>query len=287
MDFIIEKDVLKEYTGPGGDVTVPSGVKTIGYAAFRDCRPLVSVSIPPGVTVIGDSAFRGCEALTSVVIPPGVTRIDYGAFKDCKSLSAVSIPPGVTRIEGAVFRGCEALSSVSLPSGVTEICPVAFKDCKSLASVSIPSGATEIGGAAFRGCRSLTACPAPPDRAECKGAFDGLRGFERMALSGELISRDAGWWANAFGADKEGCALFLYALARRRPDAPLLREEGFWSVFDFLSPPRDAAESAGFLALLKAAVRPPRDMLAGWIEAVRERGDAAMAAELLAMLADS
>lgn len=35
-DFIIKNGVLTEYVGPGGDVTVPEGVKSIGTGAFEE-----------------------------------------------------------------------------------------------------------------------------------------------------------------------------------------------------------------------------------------------------------
>ena len=34
-DFIIENGVLKKYVGPGGDVTIPEGVTSIGDGALR------------------------------------------------------------------------------------------------------------------------------------------------------------------------------------------------------------------------------------------------------------
>ena len=33
-DFIIENDVLIEYTGEGGEVVIPNGVTSIGSGAF-------------------------------------------------------------------------------------------------------------------------------------------------------------------------------------------------------------------------------------------------------------
>lgn len=37
QDFVIKEGVLKEYTGPGGDVTIPEGVTKIGNWAFSGC----------------------------------------------------------------------------------------------------------------------------------------------------------------------------------------------------------------------------------------------------------
>ena len=63
-DFIIEDGVLKKYVGPGGDVTIPDGVTSIGDSAFEGCSNLTSITIPDGVTSIWYSAFWGCENLT-------------------------------------------------------------------------------------------------------------------------------------------------------------------------------------------------------------------------------
>ena len=59
-DFIIENGVLKKYVGPGGDVTIPEGVTSIGDGAFRCCESLKSVTIPDSVTSIGNGAFGWC-----------------------------------------------------------------------------------------------------------------------------------------------------------------------------------------------------------------------------------
>ena len=106
-----------------------------------------------------------------------------------------------------------------------------------------------------------------------------------MDLGGDLPYRDAVWWLRAFNSDKEGCALFLYALARRFPDAPLLRDERFYTFFDFLEPPEDPVKTTGFLTLLKTtAVPPPHVKLGAWIDSARARGDAALTAERLALI---
>lgn len=85
-DFVIENGVLREYTGPGGDVAIPEGVTEIGKSAFYDCAGLTSVTIPEGVTMIGDSAFAGCKSLTSVTIPASVTVIADNAFDNSVEL---------------------------------------------------------------------------------------------------------------------------------------------------------------------------------------------------------
>jgi hypothetical protein len=74
--FEIKNDVLIKYWNAGrASLTVPDGVTTIGYSAFRGCTGLTSVTIPGSVATIGDSAFGVCTGLTAITIPGGVTTI--------------------------------------------------------------------------------------------------------------------------------------------------------------------------------------------------------------------
>lgn len=68
--LIIEDGILKECTGRGGDIVIPTSVTAIGDKAFSSYRGLTSVSIPDSVTSIGDWAFSDCTQLT-VYTPVG------------------------------------------------------------------------------------------------------------------------------------------------------------------------------------------------------------------------
>lgn len=66
------------------DLTVPDGVRTIGYAAFGACTVLEAVTIPSTVKEIGSGAFFGCPSLVSVtclaLTPPTLgNSVFYGA----------------------------------------------------------------------------------------------------------------------------------------------------------------------------------------------------------------
>ena len=142
-------------------ITLPSGLKSIDYGAFRNCSSLTSVTIPSGVMSIGSSAFNGCSSLISIIIPESVTSIGTNVFEDCSSLKSVTIPSGVTRIENSTFDGCSSLTSIIIPENVTRIGDYAFKDCSSLISITIPESVTIIGSGAFNGCSSLTSITIP------------------------------------------------------------------------------------------------------------------------------
>src|SRR3982751_691556 len=65
---------ITKYTGPGGDVTIPSTINglpvtTIGSGAFWQCFTLLNVTIPNTVTNIGYLAFDHCIAMTNVTLP--------------------------------------------------------------------------------------------------------------------------------------------------------------------------------------------------------------------------
>ena len=142
-------------------VTIPGSVTSIGKSAFGECSRLTSVTIPEGVTSILDGTFGGCTQLTSVAIPDSVTSIGKYAFLSCYKLTSVTIPDGVTSISDYVFRGCESLTSVVIPDGVTRIGQEAFYECESLTSVTIPDSVSSIGSYAFNRCESLISVTIP------------------------------------------------------------------------------------------------------------------------------
>ena len=59
QDFVIENGVLEKYKGPGGDVTIPEGVKEIGLWAFKGCANLTSVTNPGGCHGNREQCLRG------------------------------------------------------------------------------------------------------------------------------------------------------------------------------------------------------------------------------------
>ena len=62
-DFVIERNVLKKYNGPGGYVVVPDSVTESGECAFNGCTSLVDITVPNSGTYINQRAFNGCDNL--------------------------------------------------------------------------------------------------------------------------------------------------------------------------------------------------------------------------------
>ena len=171
------------------NLTIPSGVTSIGIAAFEYCSGLTSLTIPSGVTSISDWGFWGCSGLTSLTIPSGVTSISNYAFYGCSGLTSLTIPSSVTSIGDGAFNGCSGLTSLTLPSSVTSIGGAAFQDCSGLTSLTIPSGVTSIGWFAFSGCSGLTSLTIPSSVTEIYNyTFAGCSGLTSLTIPSGVTS---------------------------------------------------------------------------------------------------
>lgn len=136
--YSVSGGVLGEYTGEGGEVSIPSSVGG------------------DTVTAIGTGAFAGNSDITLVFLPSTVTRIGQEAFSDCAELESVYLPSSLQSVGIGAFYGCTSLTKVNVPSGVATIGDDAFADCSSLTSITVPESVTSIGDNAFGGCDKLT-----------------------------------------------------------------------------------------------------------------------------------
>ena len=149
------------YWGENSEVTIPEGVQSIGFGAFRDCKSLSSLTLPTSLQSIGDSVFYGCSSLTSLTLPSSLQSIGDGVFRDCKSLSSLTLPTSLQSIGDSAFYGCSSLTSLTLPSSLQSIGDCAFWGCSSLTSLTLPSSLQSIGDSAFDGCNSLSSLTLP------------------------------------------------------------------------------------------------------------------------------
>lgn len=146
--FVIQNNVVIDYTGTDSIVVIPNGVTAIGERAFDYCTTMTSVVIPNSVTSIGPYAFQE-SGLTSVTIPDSVTTLGEGAFSQCKALATVVIGSGVTEIWDQTFVSCEKLTNVTMSDRVTTLGYRAFGLCSSLSNFEMPSSILYIGKEAF------------------------------------------------------------------------------------------------------------------------------------------
>ncbi|MDR1249983.1 MAG: leucine-rich repeat domain-containing protein [Treponema sp.] len=84
------------FSGAGfTELVIPEGVKTIGRAAFGDCKNLTSVTIPDSVETIGRGAFADCPVLATVNVSAHTIKYpssDFiGAFRGCPKLTGIAV----------------------------------------------------------------------------------------------------------------------------------------------------------------------------------------------------
>ena len=164
-DFKIEKPysssgssevTVKEYTGNGRDITLPSTVTykdteyTITAVGSNVLKKLagtegidLTVTIPEGYTTIESEAFKNCYGLKTITIPSSVTVISASAFEGCKDLATVTFADGTKALtfRNKVFLGCTALNDLQLPARVTSVGAGSFQGCTSLTDLSVASDA--------------------------------------------------------------------------------------------------------------------------------------------------
>ena len=162
LDFTYVKTngtvAITGYTGPGGDVAIPSNiaglpVTSIADNAFAGVTVITGVTIPDTVTNLGREAFLGCCSLANLSIGKSITIIPGGAYT----------PAGDSGVGGA-FEGCISLTRVTIPDSVTNISdgpatiggPLgAFFYCTSLTNVTVGRGLSYLGLGAFSWCTNL------------------------------------------------------------------------------------------------------------------------------------
>jgi hypothetical protein len=197
------------YTGPGGNVVIPSTIEGKPVAAIDDWAfseaAVTSVTIPNSVTRIGVGAFSGCIALTSVTIPNGVTRINDWAFSSCTALTSVTIPNSVTTLGSQVFSYCTALTSVKIGSGVLLINYDWFDGCTALSAINVDANNvyyTSIDGVVYnKAITSLKVCPqgktsvTVPNSVTAVGdwAFNGCAVLVSLTFEGNAPTVGSNW----------------------------------------------------------------------------------------------
>ncbi len=132
-------------------INLPSGLETIGSAAFAGCGSLVTVSLPNTVTTIGSSTFAGCGKIKKITIPDSVTSLGASCFEYCGALEKVTLGKGISTIKEYTFFCCYSLKNISMPESITGIEYAAF-DGAGLTEIKIPNDCTYIDACAFMDC---------------------------------------------------------------------------------------------------------------------------------------
>lgn len=182
------------FTGPNYDgapsvnitgLTLPEGLKDIGFAAFYSCQNIKgSLVIPNSVTNIGDYAFSYCTGFNgNLILGNSIVNIGITAFSTCSGfVGDLYVPDSVisggyqifdyctgfngdlsvkTIIYNAMFAGCSGFKSLTLRNP-TVIPAYSFQGCFGFTNnLIIPSSVTYISNAAFQSCTNIVGVTIP------------------------------------------------------------------------------------------------------------------------------
>lgn len=117
--ILYNKAMTKLIICPAGrsSVTVPNGVKEIGYAAFSETK-IKKVKLPSTIKKLNQQSFSRASLLESINIPSGIKEIPDFCFYFCSKLKNITLPEGVETIRYAAFTGCNEMTSVSFPKSL-------------------------------------------------------------------------------------------------------------------------------------------------------------------------
>lgn len=116
-----EKPVLEigpyvfAYNGVIQYVTLPSSLRRINLAAFKDCIQLTSLTLPNTLTYLDTDAFSGCNNLSSITLSTNLKVIGNNAFEGIK-ITSIILHNKVEEIRSRAFANNLKLDEVILHS---------------------------------------------------------------------------------------------------------------------------------------------------------------------------
>jgi hypothetical protein len=167
--FTIVDGVVTAYSGPGGDLKVPSkataigdGVNSQNSGKFQNNTTITSIDLN-NVVRLGVNAFKSATAIV-FVNAPNLEYIGEECFHGATSLETL-ISPKLKSLSGYSFQNCVKLKTIDV-SKVVELTGSgngqrAFKLCKSLESIDMPLFEGDISFQMFQGCEKLASVNIP------------------------------------------------------------------------------------------------------------------------------
>lgn len=148
-------------------VRLPLSMKTIGYAAFTNCRALTSIDTE-NVEIIGEWAFEQCRGLVEVKLHDGLKEIRRQAFYYCTLLKSeffpyedayidrAALPNALQTLGAGVFTDCKNMESINMQrTQVKNILRNTYSGCSGITTFYYPNVVETIGEFAFSGCSAL------------------------------------------------------------------------------------------------------------------------------------
>ncbi|MBO7721239.1 MAG: leucine-rich repeat protein [Kiritimatiellae bacterium] len=114
------------------ELHIPDSVASIAANACKGATNLVQVTLPSGLVSIGASAFQNCYSLASFSpqFPDSVTNVGASAFSGCAKLE------GVARLHGAITIGKDIIASTKIGEFDIEGAPLTTFGAGAYASVT-------------------------------------------------------------------------------------------------------------------------------------------------------
>lgn len=168
-------------------ITLPEGLKEIGFGAFAYCTSLETVNIPSTCVAIGQYAFA-YSGILNIDIPSSVGSLGTFFVMGCTKIQKIITPHGINRRFGEVFFGT---SNSSIPSSLKEVIFTkgttisnnGFKNCQYIEKIVLPDTLTSIGDTAFMGCSNLKELKIPYSVTTIgKEILAGCRNLENLVI---------------------------------------------------------------------------------------------------------
>lgn len=80
-DFVIEKGVLKQYTGSSKKIVIPKGVTEIAPYAFQGNTKVTDITVPKSVKLCGSGCFALCPSLKTITFQNKNTILNYDSIE--------------------------------------------------------------------------------------------------------------------------------------------------------------------------------------------------------------
>lgn len=210
-DFVIENGILRQYTGSGGDVVLPTGVTMIGSRAFADCDTLRSVTFSDTVRRVDQTAFYNCPNLEWIQFSASVETLSVYWYDQCPSLREIRVEETsgtFSSLDGILFnkQGTKLLycppgksGTIEVPLYTAVICREAFLECDKITRILLPETIDRVEERAFSGCTLLEECVLPYSVTTLgEGMFAGCTSLTKIEIPERVSGIPAGF--------AQGCA---------------------------------------------------------------------------------
>ncbi len=124
-------------------VTLPEGLRVIGYEAFDHNNNLRHVDLPSTLEVVWPNVFRECPLLDSVVFPDTMSKLGGGVVMDCPGLTYIHLPENLEELEAFLLYGT-GIETFVVPPHVHTIQYQIFAECQHLHKVTLPASVTDL-----------------------------------------------------------------------------------------------------------------------------------------------